>query len=123
MRPVGVALDRDGIVPEALEDLLERVRPAFVYLVPAFQNPTGSVLSAARSRRVAELSARYRVPVVEDLALRNLPLDDAPLPAPIAAHAPDGSSITIGSVSKVLWAGLRVGWIRAARPVVDRLQR
>ena len=123
MRPVGVALDRDGVVPEALEDLLERVRPAFVYLVPAFQNPTGSVLSAARSRRVADLSARYRVPVVEDLALRHLPLDDAPLPAPIAAHAPDGSSITIGSVSKVLWAGLRVGWIRAARPVVDRLQR
>ncbi len=74
------------------------------------------MLSAARSRRVAELSARYRVPVVEDLALRNLPLDETPLPAPIAAHAPDGASITIGSVSKVLWGGLRVGWIRAARP-------
>jgi DNA-binding transcriptional MocR family regulator len=123
MRPVGVALDGEGVVPEALEDLLERVRPAFVYLVPAFQNPTGSVLSAARSRRVAELSARYRVPVVEDHALRDLPLDGTPLPAPIAAHAPDGSSITIGSVSKVLWAGLRVGWIRAARPVVERLMR
>ena len=123
MRPVGVALDGEGVVPEALEDLLERVRPAFVYLVPAFQNPTGSVLSAARSRRVAELSARYRVPLVEDLALRNLPLDDGPLPAPIAAHAPDGSSMVIGSVSKVLWAGLRVGWIRAARPVVERLMR
>jgi DNA-binding transcriptional MocR family regulator len=45
------------------------------------------------------------------------------VPAPIAAHAPDGSSITIGSVSKVLWAGLRVGWIRAARPVIERLMR
>ena len=123
MRPVGVALDGEGVVPEALEDLLERVRPAFVYLVPAYQNPTGSVLSAARSRRVAELSARYRVPVVEDLALRDLPLDGGPLPAPIAAHAPDGSSITIGSVSKVLWAGLRVGWIRASRPVIERLMR
>jgi DNA-binding transcriptional MocR family regulator len=123
MRPVGVALDDEGVVPEALEDLLERVRPGFVYLVPAFQNPTGSVLTAARSRRVAELSARYRVPVVEDHALRDLPLDGTPLPAPIAAHAPDGSSITIASVSKVLWAGLRVGWIRAARPVVERLMR
>lgn len=123
MRPVGVALDREGVLPDALEDLLERVRPSFVYLVPAFQNPTGSVLSASRSRRVAELSARYRVPVVEDLALRHLPLDDEPMPAPIAAHAPDGSSITIGSVSKVLWGGLRVGWIRAARPVIERLMR
>jgi DNA-binding transcriptional MocR family regulator len=123
MRPVGVALDREGVVPEALEDLLERVRPSFVYLVPAFQNPTGSVLSAARSRRVAELSARYRVPLVEDLALRYMPLHDTSMPAPIAAHAPDGSSIVIGSVSKVLWGGLRVGWIRAARPVVERLMR
>jgi DNA-binding transcriptional MocR family regulator len=123
MRPVGVALDREGVVPEALEDLLERVRPGFVYLVPAHQNPTGSVLSPARSRRVAELSARYRVPVVEDLALRSLQMDDGPIPAPIAAHAPDGASITIGSVSKVLWGGLRVGWIRAARPVIERLMR
>jgi DNA-binding transcriptional MocR family regulator len=123
MRPVGVPLDGEGVVPEALEDLLERVRPAFVYLVPAHQNPTGSVLAATRGRRVAELSARYRVPVVEDHALRDLRLDRSRVPAPIAAHAPDGSSITIGSVSKVLWAGLRVGWIRAARPVIERLMR
>jgi DNA-binding transcriptional MocR family regulator len=121
MRPVGVPLDLQGVMPDALEDLLERVRPALIYLVPAFQNPTGSVLSAARSRRVAELSARYRVPVVEDLALRNQPMDDAVLPAPIAAHAPDAASMSIGSVSKVLWGGLRVGWIRAARPVIERL--
>ena len=123
MRPVGIALDREGVVPEALEDLLDRVRPSFVYLVPAHQNPTGSVLSAARSRRVAELSARHRVPVVDDQALRHLQMDDGPTPAPVAAHAPDGSSMTIGSVSKVLWGGLRVGWIRAARPVVERLMR
>jgi DNA-binding transcriptional MocR family regulator len=123
MRPVGVPLDGDGVVPEALEDLLERVRPGFVYLVPAHQNPTGSVLSRARSRRVAELSARDRVPLVEDLALRNLQLDESPLPAPIAAHGPDGASITIGSMSKVLWGGFRVGWIRAARPVIERLMR
>ncbi len=123
MRPVGVPLDREGVVPEALEDLLGRVRPAFVQLVPPHQNPTGSVLSPARSRRVAELSARYRVPVVEDLALKHLQMDEIPLPAPIAAHAPDASSMTIGSVSKVLWGGLRVGWIRAARPVIERLMK
>jgi DNA-binding transcriptional MocR family regulator len=123
MRPVGVPLDREGVVPEALEDLLERVRPTFVHLIPPHQNPTGSVLSAARSRRVAELSARYRVPIVEDLALKHLQMDRLPLPAPIAAHAPDGASMTIGSLSKVLWGGLRVGWIRAARPVVERLMK
>jgi len=123
MRPIAVPLDDGGVIPEALGDLLERVRPSFVYLVPPHHNPTGSVLSDRRSRRVAELSARYRVPVVEDLTLRHLPLDDRPLPAPIAAHGPDRSTITIGSLSKVLWGGLRVGWIRAARPVIERLMR
>jgi DNA-binding transcriptional MocR family regulator len=123
MRPVAVPLDADGVLPDAVEDLLDRVRPAFVYLVPAHQNPTGSVLPAARSRAVAALSAAFRVPVVEDLALRYLEIDGRPMPAPIAAHGPDGRSMMIGSASKVLWGGLRLGWIRAARPVVERLMR
>jgi DNA-binding transcriptional MocR family regulator len=123
MRPVGVPLDAGGVVVDALEDLMERVRPRFAYLVPVHHNPTGSVLSESRSRRVAELSARYRVPVVEDLALRDLPMSGRPLPAPIAAHDPDALVITIGSMSKVFWAGLRIGWIRAPRPIVERLAR
>ena len=121
MRPVGAALDEGGVVVDALEELLDRVRPRFAYLVPVHQNPTGSVLSDARSRAVAELSARYRVPVVEDLALRDLRMSDRPVPAPIAAHDPEALVISIGSMSKVFWAGLRVGWIRAPRPIVERL--
>ena len=123
MRPVGVPLDAGGVVVDALEDLLDRVRPRFAYLVPAHQNPTGSVLSEARSRRVAELSARYRVPVVEDLALRDLRMSGRPVPAPAPPHDPDALVITIGSMSKVFWAGLRVGWVRAPRPTVERLMR
>jgi DNA-binding transcriptional MocR family regulator len=123
MRPIAVPLDAGGVVCEALEGLLDRVRPAFVYLVPVYQNPTGSVLSASRARRVAELSARYRVPVVEDLALRDLRLDERPLPSPVAAHGPDPGSVVLGTTSKVLWAGLRIGWMRAERPVVERLMR
>ena len=123
MRPVGVPLDAGGVRVDALEDLLERVRPRFAYLVPVHHNPTGSVLSEARSRRVAELSARYRVPVIEDLALRDLPMSEAVLPAPIAAHDPEALVISIGSMSKVFWAGLRVGWIRAPRPIAERLMR
>lgn len=121
MRPAGAALDGEGVVVEALEELMDRVRPRFAYLVPVHQNPTGSVLSEARSRAVAQLSARYRVPVVEDLALRDMRLSGRPVPAPIAAHDPEALVITIGSMSKVFWAGLRVGWIRAPRPIVERL--
>ena len=121
MRPVGAALDEGGVVVDALEELMDRVRPRFAYLVPVHQNPTGSVLSDARSRAVAELSARYRVPVVEDLALRDLRISDRPVPAPIAAHDPEALVISIGSMSKVFWAGLRIGWIRAPRPIIERL--
>jgi DNA-binding transcriptional MocR family regulator len=121
MRPVGAPLDGGGVVVDALEELMDRVRPRLTYLVPVHQNPTGSILSDGRSRAVAEMSARYRVPVVEDLALRDLRLDERPLPPPIAAHDPEALVVTIGSMSKVFWAGLRVGWIRAPRPMVERL--
>lgn len=121
MRPVGATLDDGGVVVEALEELMDRVRPRFAYLVPVHQNPTGSVLSDARARAIAELSARYRVPVVEDMALRDLRLVDRPAPAPVASHDPEALVISIGSTSKVLWAGLRVGWIRAPRAIVERL--
>ncbi len=123
MRPVGVPLDAGGVVVDALEELLDRIRPRFAYLVPAHQNPTGTVLSEARSRRVAELSARYRVPVIEDLVLRDLPMSGRRAPAPIASHDPEALVFTIGSMSKVFWGGLRVGWIRAPRPAVERLMR
>lgn len=121
MRPVGAALDDGGVVVEAVEELMDRVRPRFAYLVPVHQNPTGSVLSESRARAIAELSARYRVPVVEDMALRELPLVDRPAPAPVASHDPEALVISIGSTSKVLWAGLRVGWIRAPRAIIERL--
>jgi DNA-binding transcriptional MocR family regulator len=123
MRPIALPLDAGGVDCDALEGLLDRVRPAFAYLIPVHQNPTGSVLAESRARRVAELSARYRVPVVEDLALRDLRLDERPLPGPIAAHGPDPGSVLLGTTSKALWSGLRIGWMRAERPVVERLMR
>ncbi|MGD9695334.1 MAG: PLP-dependent aminotransferase family protein [Thermoleophilia bacterium] len=123
LRPVGARMDADGVDPDAVEDLLERVRPRFIYLVATFHNPTGSALAERRGARIADLAARYRVPVVEDRALRRLELDERPVPPPIASHGDGEDVLVIGSLSKVLWAGLRVGWIRAARPLVERLMR
>ena len=73
---------------------------------------------------MAELSARYRVPVVvQDLALRELRLSERPVPATDCRALTGALVIGIGSVSKVLWAGLRIGWIRAPHAVVERLTR
>ena len=98
-----------------------------IELTAACPPPTsvvGRVLGEMSGEALAQEvhAARSRVPVVEDLALRRMGMDDRPLPAPIAAHAPE-AVISIGSVSKVLWAGLRIGWIRAPHAVVERLTR
>jgi len=123
MRPAGVELDADGVLPDALEAAVARARPALVYLVPAFHNPTGALLAPDRVRAVAERVAARGTPVIEDHVMRDLHVGGRRAPAPIAAHVPDAPVVTIGSVSKVFWGGLRVGWARAPRPIAERIAR
>jgi DNA-binding transcriptional MocR family regulator len=96
-------------------------RPALVYLQSTVQSPTGTVLSSARRQGVAELVRRYRVPLVEDLALADLCW--APAPPPVAALCPEASVAVVGSLSKVLWGGFRLGFVRAAVPLALRFAR
>jgi DNA-binding transcriptional MocR family regulator len=119
-RFVGVAVDGHGLRPDELERALAD-RPALVYLQSTVQSPTGTVLSAPRRRRVAELVSRYRVPLVEDLALADLCW--GPAPPPVAALCPEASVAVVGSLSKVLWGGFRLGFVRAAEPLALRFAR
>jgi DNA-binding transcriptional MocR family regulator len=116
--PVG---DR-GVRPDALRDVVARVGPRLAYLVPTFHNPTGSVVSEAARREIARIADETDVPIVEDDALADLTLGAEP-PPPIAAFSREGPVITVGSLSKVLWGGLRIGWIRAPEPILARLTR
>jgi DNA-binding transcriptional MocR family regulator len=118
--PVG--LDRSGTRVDQLGDILARTLPHLVYLVPDFQNPAGVVLSARRRAEVARLAAEYHVPVVEDLVQRDL-WCAAPPPPPIAALAPEAPILTLGSMSKVFWGGLRIGWVRGDEATITRLAR
>jgi len=97
--------------------------PSLVYLIPTHQNPVGSVLSGGARDTVAALARRHPdVTFVDDLTLAELPLSDSAAPPPLAALAPDAPNIvTVGSLSKLYWGGLRVGWVRAAAGVADRL--
>jgi DNA-binding transcriptional MocR family regulator len=119
-RFVGVGVDGDGVRPDQLERALD-ARPALLYLQSTVQSPTGTVLSAARRRRVADLVRHYRVPLVEDLALADLCW--TPAPPPIAALCPQASVAVVGSLSKVLWGGFRLGFVRAAEPLALRFAR
>jgi len=119
-RLVGVPVDGDGVRTDELRAALAG-RPALVYLQPTVQSPTGTVLSVSRRRRVAELVREFRVPLIEDVALADLCW--VPAPAPVAALCPDASVAVVGSLSKVLWGGLRLGFVRAPEALALRFAR
>ncbi|NRQ32031.1 PLP-dependent aminotransferase family protein [Nonomuraea sp. NN258] len=102
--------------PGALAESIDRLRPAAVYVV-SVENPTGAVPDL---RHVAEQARAADVTLIEDRTLAALVHDGAPAPEPLAALHPHGT-ITVGSLSKLLWGGLRVGWIEAPEPLLARL--
>ena len=103
-----------------LRQLLRGQRPRLLYLMPTFQNPTGAVSSTARRQQLAALATEQHVLLVEDNTLAPLAIGPAP-PPPVAAFDRGGMVVTIGSLSKSAWAGLRVGWIRASPKLIGRL--
>ncbi|ADD43823.1 PLP-dependent aminotransferase family protein [Stackebrandtia nassauensis] len=121
-RLVGVRLDEEGMRIQELAEAIQRHRPDLVYLMPTFHNPTGTLMSAPRRRWIADLCARHGVPVVEDNAYCST-IGVEP-PSPLAAFAPEGSTVvSVGSLTKTVWAGLRIGWARADADLVRRLAR
>lgn len=125
-RPVPVAMTaRPGWDLESLVAAMRAAAPALAYLVPDHQNPTGAVMPAETRAAVVAAAGRHGVPLVVDDCLRDLWLD-APGPPPLgswAASAGGGGTpvITTGSLSKTVWGGLRIGWLRAPRAVVRRI--
>ncbi|NGN65409.1 PLP-dependent aminotransferase family protein [Streptomyces sp. A7024] len=112
-RTVPVATDDDGILPDALEETVRRERPKLLYLVPNFQNPTGRTLPADRRRAIAALAARYGFWIVEDDPYGELRYDGTPLPPVAAEPAAADRTILLGSLSKIMAPGLRLGWLHA----------
>ena len=104
---------------EAALGLVRHAAPRLAYLVPDFHNPTGHLLAAEERERYAAALARAGSTPLIDESHRMLRLDGEPLPPPFAAFSPD--AITVGSISKTIWGGLRIGWIRAPRHLVNDL--
>ena len=91
-----------------------------VYLMPTFHNPTATVMPEAARRDLARLGRVSQVPIIEDHTLSELALGGEP-PPPLAAYSRDAHIVSIGSLSKLVWAGLRVGWIRAPQAAIAQL--
>lgn len=120
-RLVSVPTGPRGVDVEALSVAVARHRPALVYLAPTHHSPTGSVLDDAARHAVVQLALATGTPVVDDRTLADLAFDGGPRPRPLASFDSAAPVLTVGSLSKTVWPGLRVGWVDAEPSVVERL--
>lgn len=115
-------VDDDGVDVDAVIAHVRARQPSAIYVMPSFHNPTGAFMAEWRRRRLAELAVSEGVPIIEDNALENAPLDVDDLLPPIAAFAPpDAPILTAGSLSKSAWGGLRIGWLRGPQHLIERI--
>jgi DNA-binding transcriptional MocR family regulator len=117
---VGIPVDEDGLVIDVLVSELARTRPKFLYTIPSFHNPGGQTLSANRREQLLELSREFDFLIVADEVYQLLFYDDPP-PAAFGCRADSERVLSLGSFSKILAPGLRLGWIQTSPPLIERL--
>ena len=117
--PVRVAAQAPDAVARDVHRAAREAAPRVAYLVPEFSNPTGLLLDDEQRRRLAVGLEQTGVVTIADETLVDLGLDEAP-GTPLAAVLPPGLAVTVGSLSKTVWGGLRLGWLRAEPELVRR---
>ncbi|MCY9288366.1 PLP-dependent aminotransferase family protein [Bacillus haynesii] len=120
MRMAGLQMDEEGLMPESIKMTPNMRTRAILYTNPCFQNPTGVLMSKKRREEILAFSKQHQLPIIEDDIYRELWID-APPPAPMKAIDKNGRVLYIGSFSKTLSPGLRIGWIVGPEPVIERL--
>ena len=122
---VQIDMDADGMRVDLLEETLDRLeregrRPKFVYTVPTFQNPGGVTMSLPRRRRLVEVAHERELLVLEDNPYGLLRYEGAPLP-PLFALDGGVYVMYLGTFSKILSPGIRLGWVVAPPPVLEKI--
>src|SRR5687768_3324735 len=123
---IQIEMDSDGMRVDLLEDVLDRLqregkRPKFIYTVPTFQNPAGVTLSAPRRKRLVEIARERELLVLEDNPYGLLRYEGEALP-PLYALDQGEYVIYLGTFSKILSPGIRLGWVSAPGPVLSKIK-
>ncbi|MGY1711530.1 PLP-dependent aminotransferase family protein [Geodermatophilus sp. SYSU D00758] len=118
--PAAVDPDRPDDLVGTAALVARQSSPRLAFLMPDWSNPTGARLSAAGRRRLSATLWQHGVLAVADEVTAELHLDGDPLP-PFAAGLPDAATVTVGGLSKAVWGGLRIGWVRTDAVLAGRL--
>lgn len=116
----GIPMDENGIQIHNIGKVKRKHNASLLYSIPSFHNPTGVVMSKERRTALLDACANERLPIIEDDAYGDLWLEEIP-PKPLKAYDQQGLVMYMGSMSKTLGPGLRIGWIVAPQAVVERL--
>ncbi len=120
LKVVGVPLAEDGLDLERLEQAVTEHRPKLVYTIPVFQNPTGISLSRAKKQALVEMAQAQDFLIVADEVYQLLSYGATP-PPPLAGWLDSQKVLSVGSFSKILAPGLRLGWIQSGKKLQQRL--
>lgn len=123
LNPIPVRVDEQGLDPDSLESILkrEKVAPKFLYVIPAFSNPTGYNLSEERKERIVELSEKYGFKILADEVYQMLYFNHPPPPS-FGKYIESDQVVSAGTFSKILAPGVRLGWIHGSPQVIKEFE-
>lgn len=122
IKVVQIDMDKDGINLEKLSSSLKTYNPKFAYLIPSYNNPTGIVTKIERRQGIYKLFKEYGIPIIEDGFNEELLYSSSPIEPLISLCGEGNGVIYLGSLSKVLFPGLRIGWILTDKNLIDALE-
>jgi 2-aminoadipate transaminase len=121
LKIISLPMDADGLIVDGLEEKLTRHKPVFLYTIPTFHNPSSVTLGAARREKLVELSRKYNFLIIADEVYHLLNYAPGAPPPPIARFVDSDTVFSLGSFSKILAPGLRLGWVQTGPRLLKRL--
>ncbi|PFN28363.1 PLP-dependent aminotransferase family protein [Bacillus cereus] len=120
MRLIGMPMDESGLNASYIAKYKKQFNASILYTIPSFHNPTNFTMNENKRKEVMEICNEIGLPIIEDAVYQDLWID-APVSKPLKAYDKNGIVLHIGSMSKVISPGLRIGWIVGSEPVIQRL--